>query len=891
MASGKVKGITIAMEADTTGVTKGLKEITSQSIALSKDLKSVNSLLKLDPSNTTLLAEKQKILADSIETAKQKLIALKGAQEDVNKAYAAGDLNTEQYLAYQKELVQTEKQLNSLESELKDSENALDKTGDEAKDTAGDFDDTKKSTGELGEALANGFVTAAKAAAVAVAAIGTAAVAAVKGIVDAAAATAEYGDNVDKMSQKIGISAEAYQEWDFIMQHSGASVDSLQAGMKTLSTVITDAGNGSASAAEKLAAVGLSIEDLQGKSGDEQLNMIITALQGMGEGADRTAAATDLLGKSATELGALLNTSAEDTEAMRQQVHDLGAVMSDDAVKASAGYQDSLQNLQTAITGAKNNLVADFLPAITEVMDGLTGVITGTGSVEDLAKGIEDFADQLGETADDIIEAAIKILPELSKAIVKNLPDIITAGVDIIKAIVKGVVDALPEIMPAIIDLIKYIGETLIEVAPQLLEAGLEIILELADALVDALPEMIPAIVKIITELCLMLTEPDTLIKLIDAALQIIIALGEGLIKAIPILLENLPIIIENIITALIEAAPMIIDAGVQLLSSLVANLPEITARILLGINELVNFIGSKFGEAWAAIQEVFAPMVEFFANIWQGIKDIFFAVVDWFKERFESAWKAIKNAWASVTRWFRNIWTGIKNVFSAVGTWFKEKFTAAWTNIKNAWSGVTEWFGGIWTGISDTFSGVGTWFKEKFDGAWTSITGAFSGVSDFFDGIWNTIAGTFTGLGDKSAQWGKDLIDNFISGIEDMWDDLVKTVTGVADVVKDFIGFSEPDKGPLSDFHTFAPDMIELFCEGLKKNTGKLEQAMASSLGTAMNGLENLASVEVNGATAALPAQTVIDNSRTVYQTNNSPKPLSRLEIYRQTRNAVNMT
>ena len=72
--------------------------------------------------------------------------------------------------------------------------------------------------------------------------------------------------------------------------------------MKKLSTVITDAANGSDSAAEKLSAVGLSIEDLNGKSQDEQLSMVITALQGMESGAERTAAANDLLGKSATDI-------------------------------------------------------------------------------------------------------------------------------------------------------------------------------------------------------------------------------------------------------------------------------------------------------------------------------------------------------------------------------------------------------------------------------------------------------------------------------------------------------------------------------------------------------------------------------------------------------------
>ena len=132
----------------------------------------------------------------------------------------------------------------------------------------------------------------------AAAAVGTACVAAGKKLWDMSNDVAAFGDNIDKTSQKIGISAESYQEWDYVFQRCGSDVNNLQTGMKKLSGVITDAASGSDSAAEKLSAVGLSIEDLNGKSQDEQLSIVISALQKMESGAERTAAANDLLGKS-----------------------------------------------------------------------------------------------------------------------------------------------------------------------------------------------------------------------------------------------------------------------------------------------------------------------------------------------------------------------------------------------------------------------------------------------------------------------------------------------------------------------------------------------------------------------------------------------------------------
>ena len=179
---------------------------------------------------------------------------------------------------------------------MSSNEKAIDAMGnemDDAEDDAEVFADAIEDTGEEAEEAGGKFetfksviATVGKAAAAAVAAIGTAAVAAGKAIWDMANETASAGDQIDKMSQKIGISAEAYQEWSYVFERCGTDVNNLQAGMKTLSTVITDAGIGSASAAEKLAAVGLSIEDLNGLSQEQQLEVVISALQDMEAGAE-----------------------------------------------------------------------------------------------------------------------------------------------------------------------------------------------------------------------------------------------------------------------------------------------------------------------------------------------------------------------------------------------------------------------------------------------------------------------------------------------------------------------------------------------------------------------------------------------------------------------------
>ena len=125
--------------------------------------------------------------------------------------------------------------------------------------------------GKVGAGLAAGAGVAAAGIAVAG-----------KKVIDFANDVSAAGDEIDKMSQKIGISTDAYQEWSYVFERSGADVNNLQTGMKTLSGVITDAANGSESAASKLSAIGVSLEEINGLSQEDQLSLVIRSLTILG---------------------------------------------------------------------------------------------------------------------------------------------------------------------------------------------------------------------------------------------------------------------------------------------------------------------------------------------------------------------------------------------------------------------------------------------------------------------------------------------------------------------------------------------------------------------------------------------------------------------------------
>lgn len=480
--------------------------------------------------------------------------------------------------------------------------------------------------------------------------------------VSAASDVAEYGDNIDKMSQKMGISAEAYQEWDFVMQHCGTSMESLKASMKTLASA---AETGS----EAFEQLGISQEEIANMSQEELFDKTIAALQNVEDETQRTYLAGQLLGRGATELGALLNMSADETEAMRKELHDLGGVMSDEAVKASADFQDSLQNMQTAAAGLKNNLMSQFLPGMSSVMDGLSKVLSGDSTgLEQITAGIDNVVSQMTEQLPKFLELGMNIVQSLAQAIMDNLPALADAALQLLGSFVSFFLENLP---------------TLIEV-------GLNMLLTIAEGIIDNLPVIIPALVDVVLTIVEKLTDPDTVVKLIEASLQIIIALAEGLIKALPKLIEKAPVIITNLLEALIRAIPVLLEAA----ASMIATLGD---GIVSGLTTVAQ---------WGA-------------DIIQTIKDA---------------------------------------------------------------------------------------IMEKIEEAKT---------------------------------WGKDLIQNFVDGIKGALNLVGDAVKAVAQKIKDFIGFSEPEEGPLSNFHTYAPDMIDLFTEGLEDSKMKLQSTLTSVLELPQNGMQ----------------------------------------------------
>ena len=472
-----------------------------------------------------------------------------------------------------------------------------------------------KAGATAGSAFGGGLSKGLAVAGAAVTAVAGATAAAGTAFMSAAGDVAAYGDNIDKMSQKIGISAEAYQEWDFIAQHSGTSMESLKTSFKTIANAAQDG-------KEEFKALGISLNDAKKMSTEDLFAATIKGLQNMEEGTQRTAIASALLGKGAIELGALFNTSAADTEAMRQQVHELGGVMSNQAVKDAAAYQDSLQNLQVGFDGLKNNMMSQFLPGITSVMDGLTAIVTGDseGGLAAIGKGIDEMVSNLADMAPQLFEIGASIIESFAQAILDNLPKILDAGLPIIMELIQGIIDHLPEIFDVAIQILMAIVDGISQNLDTLIPAAVDAILTIVDNLIDNID------------------------LLIDAALALILGLADGLIAAMPQLIERVPEIVIKIVDALVRNAPKILEAGVKLileladglfkgLPQLLAKLPELVTKIVDGIVKIVDMMKDAGKQLVAGLWEGFKGNWE---KLVENVKKLGKNLVEYVKRLFK---------------------------------------------------------------------------------------------------------------------------------------------------------------------------------------------------------------------------------------------------------------
>lgn len=225
------------------------------------------------------------------------------------------------------------------------------------------------------------------------------------------------------------------------------------------------------------------------------------------------------------------------------------------------------------------------------------------------------------------------------------------------------------------------------------------------------------------------------------------------------------------------------IIAVCQLVAGFISRAFSRMAEILTEVANLIKAIVSgDFKGAFEALKNIVATVMEHIRDLIQTIFSAILVVVVDIANRIA---QAIQHGFNAAKNWVVNIVTSIYN--SVVGAF------------QSMWSGVTAYVGNIKSAIVNGLTSAVNWIKA---------------------------------LPAQALQWGKDIIDNLVSGILGAVDKVGNAVKGVANKIKGYLGFSEPDEGPLSNFHTYMPDMIDLMAQGINEGVPKIKKALTGLSG-----------------------------------------------------------
>ena len=301
-------------------------------------------------------------------------------------------------------------------------------------------------------------------------------VAATKAIWNLAKETSAAGDRIDKQSQALGMSRKAFQEWDYILRQSGASIDDLGLTMKTMSAAITE---NSADTAAGLSKLGLSAAQLQNMSAEEQFETLVRAFQEMPEGVEKSQLAIQLFGRNAQSLMPLLNSATGSVDELRNRAHDLGLIMSDEDVDSAVAFGDALDDLNAVWTALKQKFGAQLLPGFTK---GLITLANSLGRISNaLTKAFKEgdwkgLFSTITEEISALLPQAIDAISGMILGLFENADKIIDLGISLVNGIVDGIAKAAP---------------ALIAKLPQILSKAWESIksigLKLGNVLIDAI--------------------------------------------------------------------------------------------------------------------------------------------------------------------------------------------------------------------------------------------------------------------------------------------------------------------------------------------------------------------------------------------------------------------
>ncbi len=900
-----IKGITIEIGGDTTKLDKALSDVNKNTRSLQSELKSVNSLLKLDPKNTELLAQKQTLLKQAIAETKDKLDVLKQAEAQVQAQFEKGEVSEEQYRALQREIVATEQSLKNLEEQAKAGKISLEGIGT-ALGTAG------QKTTELGNKLMP--VTAG------ITALGAASV----------AACMEMDDGYDTVITKTGATGEALEELtaavDTVFANLPTDAEAAGIAVGEVNTRFGLTGEACAALSEEF----IKFAEINGTDLNSAIDGVDTIMTKFGVDSTQAANVLGLLTKAGQDTGLSMETLYTTLETNGATLKEMGLDLTAsvnllaqfeangvDASTALAGLKKAQQNA-TAEGKTMEEALGETIDAIknasseTEALQIATDLFGKKGaaemtqairegrlSIDDLSGSLEDY----GTTVSDTFEATLDPWDD-AKVAMNNLK---LAGSELGSTLLSSLQPTITKIVNAIKNFTTWFKnlnqsqqETIIKVAAVVAAIGPALVI------IGKVISAVSSVIGVVTKIGPVITAAKTAFSAFNAVLAanpiILIVTAIVALIAIFVTLYNKCEWFRDGVNAIWEAIKSAFMTAFGAIKTF------FTETLPNAFNSVVNFVKTNwqglllllvnpFAGAFkllydncegfrTTIDNLVTKIKEFFQGLWDKIVEIFTGVGQWFSDRFTEAYTGITNIFKNIGQWFGARWQDIKNALSAVATWFQTMFQNAYTNVTNIFSAVGQWFGARWTDIKNALSTVPTWFQTQFQNAWTNIKNAFSNVTTFFSDLWTKIKNCFVNVGTKigSAVGDafKNAINSCLSTIEGVINKFIGMINGVIDIINEIPGV---DLGKISTV-----SLPRLAKGGVLREGSAIMAEAGPELISMVNGRAIVTPLTNSARNTALDAAGAAGGRGGFVQNNyyTSPKALSPSECARQTRNAT---
>ena len=346
-----IKGITIQIGGDTTGLDKALKGVNGQAREAQNELKEVNKALKLDPTNVELLEQKQRALASAVEATTKKLETLKDAQKQAADQLARGDIGQQQYDALSREIVKTE-------AELTKAKDAQDKFNISAEQASAKL----SAVGDKAQMVADKTKALSAAAAGLVVAIGGAAV-----------KSAAWADDLNTLSKQTGLTTEDLQKMQYASELVDVSVDDIAGSMSKMRRAMATDGK-----QDVFAQLGVSVRDGTGalRDSSDVFYEVLDRLGKVGNETERDALAMEIFGRSADQLAGIIDDGGASLKALGEEAENLGLILDQDTLDAMNRVNDQIDRLKAQAQGQFAKAGAAALEALTPAIEGIVNALS-----------------------------------------------------------------------------------------------------------------------------------------------------------------------------------------------------------------------------------------------------------------------------------------------------------------------------------------------------------------------------------------------------------------------------------------------------------------------------------------------------------------------------------